>query len=83
MADTVLTPSQAADELGIKSSTLRKYALAYEKTFGPLPRGAQHNRLYPAMVLQRLSAARTLIEERRAANLEVALQSLNGDMTLE
>jgi DNA-binding transcriptional MerR regulator len=83
MAATVLTPSQAAEQLGVKAVTLRRYALAYERVFGPLERDPQDNRLYDAEALERLLAARALVDERRAPSLEVALQSLSGAKALE
>jgi DNA-binding transcriptional MerR regulator len=83
MADTVLTPSQAAEQLGVKAVTLRRYALAYERVFGPLSCDQQDNRLYDAEALERLLAARALVDERRAPSLEAALQSLSGAKALE
>lgn len=59
-AAPVLSPSEAADRLGIRAAMLRRYAVAYEKTFGPLPRDERGSRRYPVEAISRFVMVRDL-----------------------
>lgn len=56
----VLTPSDAADRLGIKPAMLRRHAASYEATFGVLPRDGRGARQYPIEAIRRLQHASDL-----------------------
>ena len=73
-------PAEAERQLGVKGSTLRNYAKAYEQVFEPLPRGGRGERLWSVEALERLSAARTLHQDGKAVSLELALELIaRGD----
>lgn len=58
-------------------SGLRRYATLYEQVHGELPRRPNtQSRLYPGEALERLAAARQLVETERAKSILEALQAL-------
>jgi hypothetical protein len=78
--NVLYAPAEAERQLGVKGSTLRNYAKAYEQVFGDLPRGGRGERLWSAEALERLSAARILLQDGKAISLELALELIaKGD----
>lgn len=59
--------------LGISPGTLRRVAVTYEAVYEDLPTDSR-GRVYPDEAINRLSAARALLSERRAATFEQALR---------
>ncbi len=72
---TVLTPGQAAEEMGVSDVTLRRYARAYERVFDDL-KPDKGGRLFSGQVLDRLTAAKAMQESGQAVSLEQALLML-------
>ena len=70
--EELLFPALAAEALGVSPATLRRYAQAWEKALGPLPRAPGGGRLWPRAALARLKAARELAQ-REGLPLEEAL----------
>ncbi len=58
----LLFPALAAKVLGVSPPTLRRYAQAWEKVIGPLPRAPGGGRLWPRAALARLWIKRLLDE---------------------
>jgi DNA-binding transcriptional MerR regulator len=71
-------PTTAAEVLGVSTATLRRYAYAWEKAIGPLPRAPGGGRLWPSTALARLAAARELAQ-REGLPLEEALLKVEGE----
>jgi DNA-binding transcriptional MerR regulator len=78
MDEELLFPTRAAEALGVSTATLRRYAQAWEKAIGPLPRAPGGGRLWPASALARLAAARELAQ-RKGLLLEEALLRVEGE----
>jgi DNA-binding transcriptional MerR regulator len=76
--EELLFPALAAEALGVSPATLRRYAQAWEKAFGPLPRAPGGGRLWPRAALARLKAARELAQ-REGLPLEEALLQVEGE----
>ncbi len=72
-----LLPADAAAHLELSSSTLRRYAAAYEDVHAPLPRDRQGRRLWTLGALDRLSAARKVLESGSVQSIRAALEYLN------
>jgi DNA-binding transcriptional MerR regulator len=67
----------AAERLGVSPSGLRRYAALYEQVHGELPRKHKtQNRLYPGEALERLAAAKQLVEAERYKSILEALEAL-------
>ena len=79
--EELLFPALAAEALGVSPATLRRYAQAWEKAFGPLPRAPGGGRLWPRPTLARLKAARELAQ-REGLPLEEALLRVEGEAPL-
>jgi len=79
--EELLFPALAAEALGVSPPTLRRYAQAWEKAFGPLPRAPGGGRLWPRPALARLKAARELAQ-REGLPLEEALLRVEGEAPL-
>jgi DNA-binding transcriptional MerR regulator len=79
--EELLFPALAAEALGVSPATLRRYAQAWEKAFGPLPRAPGGGRLWPRAALARLKAARELAQ-REDLPLEEALLRVEGEAPL-
>jgi hypothetical protein len=79
--EELLFPALAAEALGVSPATLRRYAQAWEKAFGPLPRAPGGGRLWPRPALARLKAARELAQ-RDGLPLEEALLRVEGEAPL-
>jgi len=80
-ARLIIFPTTAAEVLGVSTATLRRYAQAWEKAFGPLPRAPGGGRLWPSTALARLAAARDLAQ-RENLPLEEALRRVEGEAPL-
>jgi len=78
MDEELFFPTTAAELLGVSTATLRRYAYAWEKAFGPLPRAPGGGRLWPRSALARLKAARELAW-REDLPLEEALLKVEGE----
>ena len=78
MDEELFFPTTAAEVLGVSTATLRRYAYAWEKTLGPLPRAPGGGRLWPRSALARLAAARELAW-REDLPLEEALLKVEGE----
>jgi len=78
MDEELFFPTTAAEVLGVSTATLRRYAYAWEKTLGPLPRAPGGGRLWPRSALARLAAARELAW-RDGIPLEEALLRVEGE----
>jgi DNA-binding transcriptional MerR regulator len=81
MDEEFFLPATAAKTLGVSTATLRRYAQAWEKAIGPLPRAARGGRLWPKSALARLAAARELAQ-RKGLLLEEALLRVEGEAPL-
>lgn len=75
--ETYLLPADAAEHLELSPSTLRRYAAAYEDVHEVLPRDRQGRRLWTLGALERLSAARKLLESGSVQSIKAALEQLN------
>jgi len=78
MDEELFFPTTAAEVLGVSTATLRRYAYAWEKAIGPLPRAPGGGRLWPRSALARLAAARELAW-REDLPLEEALLKVEGE----
>ena len=78
MNEELFFPTTAAEVLGVSTATLRRYAYAWEKAIGPLPRAPGGGRLWPSTALARLAAARELAQ-REGLPLEEALLKVEGE----
>ena len=78
MNEELFFPTTAAEVLGVSTATLRRYAYAWEKAIGPLPRAPGGGRLWPRSALARLAAARELAW-REDLPLEEALLKVEGE----
>jgi DNA-binding transcriptional MerR regulator len=81
MNEETLFPTVAARVLGVSPATLRRYAQAWEKAIGLLPRAPGGGRLWPRAALARLAAARDLAQ-REDLPLEEALLRVEGEAPL-
>jgi DNA-binding transcriptional MerR regulator len=68
----VLTPGEATRELEVSAQSLRRYALAYDQVFDPIP---QHNgqRVYSDAIVERLRQAIALERAKHAGSIKDAL----------
>lgn len=80
--EMVLPPREAATQLGVAPSTLRRLATVYTDVYGPDALGWSDggkgggSRLWTTTALRRTRAARDLVESGRAASFELALRIL-------
>ena len=81
MDEELFFPTTAAKTLGVSTATLRRYAYAWEKAIGPLPRAPGGGRLWPKAALARLAAARELAL-REGIPMEEALLRVEGEAPL-
>ena len=75
MDEELFFPTTAAEVLGVSTATLRRYAYAWEKAIGPLPRAPGGGRLWPRSALARLKVARELARKEEIP-LEEEIQDL-------
>jgi DNA-binding transcriptional MerR regulator len=69
-----LLPADAAEQLELSPSTLRRYAAAYEDVHEALPRDRQGRRLWTPEALDRLSAAKELLESGAVNSIKAGLE---------
>ncbi len=74
-------PREAARLLDVSPSGLRRLAAIYSDLYGELPRdkseqGEHKTRLWPAEALERLRAARALVDAKRWPSIKDALEAL-------
>ncbi len=75
--DVLLEAGAAAEAVGVSASGLRRLAPLYEQVHGELPRKPRsNNRLWPQAALERLTAARQLVEQERYRTISDALTAL-------
>lgn len=80
--EMVLPPREAAAQLGVAPSTLRRLATVYVDVYGPDALGWSDggkgggSRLWTGSALRRTRAARELVESGRASSFELALRTL-------
>lgn len=73
----LLEAGAAAEHLGVSASGLRRYATLYEQVHGELPRRVNtKSRLYPGEALERLAAARRLVDAERCKSILEGLEAL-------
>jgi DNA-binding transcriptional MerR regulator len=81
---TLFEAGSAAERLGVSPSGLRRLAVIYEEVHGELPRRSKsNNRLWPEEALERLQAARRLLEQDRCKTIFEALEALERGVTPE
>lgn len=82
--EMVLPPREAALQLGVAPSTLRRLATVYTDVFGTDALGWSDggkgggSRLWTGEALRRTRAARELVESGRASSFELALRTLKN-----
>lgn len=80
VTDITFSPKQAALDLEVSGTALRRAAQAYELTFGELKRDARGGREFTGEALERLRLAFAAVHAGRVASVEVALTLLReGD----
>jgi DNA-binding transcriptional MerR regulator len=81
---TLFEAGSAAERLGVSPSGLRRLAVIYEEVHGELPRRPKsNNRLWPEEALERLQAARRLLEQDKCKTIFEALEALERGVTPE
>lgn len=70
----VYSAGDVARRLGVSSAGLRRLAGIYEGVYGKLPRDPRAGRVWDDQAIERLAAARELVERGRAASVEAALR---------
>ncbi len=81
---TLFEAGSAAERLGVSPSGLRRLAVIYEEVHGELPRRPKsNNRLWPEEALERLQAARRLLEQDKCRTIFEALEALERGVTPE
>lgn len=80
--ELVMPPREAANQLGVAVSTLRRLAVVYQDVHGALPwdgpEGRGSSRLWTQTAVARVKAARAVVASGRAKSLDVALRALAG-----
>ncbi len=75
--DVLLEAGAAAEVVGVSASGLRRLAPIYEAVHGELPRKPKsNNRLWPQTAIERLQAARQLVERECYRTISEALTAL-------
>ena len=64
-AKILYPPAQAAEALGVRPSTLRRWAKVYERVAGPLPRDERGGRLWPQEALAFMAEAKRRADAER------------------
>ena len=72
---TIYTPAEAARQLKISVSGLRRYGSIYDEVFSPLPRDPQKRRVWTPEAVARLRRAKGLVDESRAVSIRAALEA--------
>lgn len=82
--ELLIPPKQAAKQLGVSASGLRRLATLWEEVYGPIRWEGEREgggRVYPESVVKRLEAARTLVRNGQSKSIQNALQALDGGAT--
>jgi hypothetical protein len=77
-----LTPAEVMGQLGLQERRLRRFAVAYEAVFDPLPRDKRGHREFTPEAVERIAAALPVLVERPALGMEDVLRRLTGETTL-
>lgn len=81
---TLLEAGTAAGQLGVSASGLRRLAIIYETVFDELPRKPRsNNRLFPQEAVERLQAARGLLQAEKYRTISEALEALKYGLVAE
>jgi hypothetical protein len=75
-APRYITPGLAADKLSASPSGLRRLAKIYEEVHGELPRDGTGGRFWTDEAIERLEAAKALVESSRYRSIKAALEAL-------
>ncbi|UCH27886.1 MAG: MerR family transcriptional regulator [Trueperaceae bacterium] len=75
-----LPPPAAAAQLGVSEGTLRRWARIYAEVFEEIPEGDTGGRLYPGEVLERLAAAKVMLNQKRFPSYRAALERLRDEL---
>lgn len=76
-----MPPREAAKQIGVSVSTLRRLATIYESVHGALPWEGEENgggRLWTDEAVERVAAAKALVAEGRSKSIDNALRALKG-----
>lgn len=77
--EVVLSPGEAARQLGVSSSGLRRLAGVYSEVHGELPKDSSGtSRIWPREAVLRLDAARALMAAGQARSIRDALIAVEG-----
>ncbi len=80
---TYLTPKEAARQLDISPSGLRRLSGVYCEIHGDLPRDPNTDaRLWPEVAVERLKQARGLVEANRFSSIKEALEAIEKGIDL-
>lgn len=82
-APMIVEASAAAKQLGVSASGIRRLLVIYETAHGPLPRSGPKRmdpRILTLEVVERLGAARQLVEAERFKSIAEALQALEAGL---
>jgi DNA-binding transcriptional MerR regulator len=81
---TLLEAGTAAERLGVSASGLRRLAIIYETVFDELPRKPRsNNRLFPEEAVERLQAARALLQVEKYRTINEALEAIKYGLVAE
>ncbi|MCD0170910.1 hypothetical protein [Deinococcus sp. 23YEL01] len=73
-----LTPAEVMAHLGLQERRLRRFAVAYESVFDPLPRDKRGHREFTPEAVERIAAALPVLIERPALGMEDVLRRQAG-----
>jgi DNA-binding transcriptional MerR regulator len=81
---TLFEAGMAAEQLGVSASGLRRLAIIYETVYEELPRKPRsNNRLFPEEAVERLQAARGLLQAERYRTINEALEAIKYGLVAE
>jgi DNA-binding transcriptional MerR regulator len=81
---TLLEAGMAAEQLGVSASGLRRLAIIYETVYEKLPRKPRsNNRLFPEEAVERLQAARALLQAEKFRTINEALEGIKYGLVAE
>jgi DNA-binding transcriptional MerR regulator len=81
---TLLEAGTAAERLGVSASGLRRLAIIYETVYEELPRKPRsNNRLFPEEAVERLQAARALLQVEKYRTINEALEAIKYGLVAE
>jgi DNA-binding transcriptional MerR regulator len=82
--DIMLEAGAAAERLKVSASGLRRLAVIYESVYKELPRKLRsNNRLFPEEAVERLQAARGLLQAERYRTINEALEAIKYGLVAE